>query len=228
MNVYLLLQLADSAFPGGGFAHSGGLEAAMHHGLVGNRGQVFEFARHTVLQTAAASLPFVTAAHSDERRSDLDELDELCDAFLTNPIANKASRAQGRALVTTAARCFSEGHLCSAPAALVALEDRVAHGSPAHHAVMFGAVMRSLDVSLADARSVFMFMAARGVASAAVRLGLIGGYDAQTLLAGLAAEIDDAIDRFGAVPPMRAAQTAPLIDLAQSTHDRLYSRLFQS
>jgi urease accessory protein len=33
---WLLWQLADSAFPTGGFAHSGGLEAAWQHGEIRN------------------------------------------------------------------------------------------------------------------------------------------------------------------------------------------------
>ena len=39
-NQWLLWQLADSAFPTGGFAHSGGLEAAWQNGEVSNRGDV--------------------------------------------------------------------------------------------------------------------------------------------------------------------------------------------
>jgi urease accessory protein len=61
-----------------------------------------------------------------------------------------------------------------------------------------------------------------------VRLGIIGAYEAQTIQAELSAHIDAVIHDCGAVAPHDVAQTAPLIDLFQSTHDRLYSRLFQS
>ncbi len=46
--------------------------------------------------------------------------------------------------------------------------------------------------------------------------------------AELSAHIDAVIHDCRAVAPHDIAQTAPLIDLFQSTHDRLYSRLFQS
>ena len=70
---YLLWQLADSGFPAGGFAHSGGLEAAMHHGALDKSGSVRAFARHTVLQAARSALPLVSAAHRDpETLGDLD------------------------------------------------------------------------------------------------------------------------------------------------------------
>ena len=63
---------------------------------------------------------------------------------------------------------------------------------------------------------------------AAVRLGLIGTYEAQELQTILSRDIDVVIATCGRLQPIEIAQTAPLIDLCQSTHDRLYSRLFQS
>jgi urease accessory protein len=66
------------------------------------------------------------------------------------------------------------------------------------------------------------------VLSAAVRLGIVGSYEAQQMqqacgpwLERVAADCADL--RVGDL-----AQTAPLIDLVQAGHDRLYSRLFQS
>src|SRR5438477_193073 len=115
----LIWQLADSAFPTGGFAHSFGLEAAWHHGGVDGR-----------------SLP----------------------AFVRDAV----------------------GQVC------------------------------------------------RGVASAAVRLGLVGTTEAQRIIGETAGEIERTLARCSMLAIDDAAQTAPLIDLWQSSHDRLYSRLFQS
>jgi urease accessory protein UreF len=44
----------------------------------------------------------------------------------------------------------------------------------------------------------------------------------------MAPTIDRLIDRCGHLSPRDIAQTAPIIDICQTTHDRLYSRLFQS
>ena len=217
---FLVWQLIDSGFPAGGFAHSGGLEAAMHHGHVVDATDVREFARRSLAQCGRSSLPLVTAAH--QRPDELAELDDVCDVFLSNPVANRASRAQGRALVTCVARSF--------PDVPVAGFTETARGDEAagHYAPLFGAVCSLLGVDLADTHRAYLFIAMRGVASAAVRLGLIGAYEAQTVQADLALHIDRVIHDCGALPPGDIAQTAPLIDLFQSTHDRLYSRLFQS
>jgi urease accessory protein len=93
---------------------------------------------------------------------------------------------------------------------------------------MFGAIFSALAIPLADTQRAFLFTGLRSTGSAAVRLGLIGGYEAQEIQAALAGDIDEVIRRCGELGPQDIAQTAPLVDLFQSTHDRLYSRLFQS
>jgi urease accessory protein len=149
-------------------------------------------------------------------------LDDLCDVFLSNPIANRASRAQGRALLTSVAHAFPRVAVGPFEAAI---RDNQAAG---HYAPLFGAIFTMLDVDLVDTQRAFLFIASRGVSSAAVRLGIIGAYEAQTIQAELAPHIETVIGDCGSLAPHAIAQTAPLIDVFQSTHDRLYSRLFQS
>jgi urease accessory protein len=216
----LVWQLIDSAFPSGGFAHSAGLEAAAQHGHVADSAGVLAFAKQSLAQSGRGALPIVTAAHRCV--DDIAELDELCDAFLSNPVANRASRAQGRALLTSVARAFPD--LTTAPLEL----GLRATDSGGHYAPMFGGIFNLLQVNLIDTQRAFLFIASRGVSSAAIRLGIIGAYEAQTIQAELSAHIDAVIHDCGTVAPHDIAQTAPLIDLFQSTHDRLYSRLFQS
>jgi urease accessory protein len=215
----LVWQLIDSNFPSGGFAHSAGLEASVQHGFVFDGTTLTAFARQTLSQAGRTSLPLVTAAHRGS--TGLARLDGLADVFLTNPIANRASRAQGRALLTSAARSFPD-------AALVSIEADVRRGLAAHHAPIFGVVFRTLEVGLLDSQRAYLFVALRSVTSAAVRLGLVGGYEAQRIQSLVSVDIDTIVERCGELGPHDIAQTAPLIDLLQSTHDRLYSRLFQS
>lgn len=216
----LVWQLIDSAFPSGGFAHSAGLEASVQHGHVVDAEGVRAFATQTVAQCGRSALPLVTAAH--QRPEELAELDRLTDVFLSNPVANRASRAQGRALLTSIARSFPES---IAPSVEAVLRSARLAG---HYPAVFGCLFRGLDVSLAEAQRAFLFIAARGVSSAAVRLGILGAYDAQTMQAEIAPRIDAVIRDCAGLAAHEIAQTAPLIDVFQSTHDRLYSRLFQS
>jgi hypothetical protein len=101
---FLVWQLVDSGFPAGGFAHSGGLESSVHHGQVADADDVLPFARHALTQAGRSALPIVTAAH--QTPGHVAQLDRLSDVFLSNPVANRASRAQGRAFLTSVTRSF--------------------------------------------------------------------------------------------------------------------------
>jgi urease accessory protein len=163
-------------------------------------------------------LPLLTAAYREPAR--LAELDELADAFLTNVVANRASRMQGRAFLSTCARVWPTP-------ALSRLELEHTDGC-GHAAPITGAVMREMQVGLDTAQRLILYNSARGVLAAAVRLGIIGSYDAQRLQFDSGPVLDMVVDRCGALDDTSLAQTAPIVDLLQASHDRLYSRLFQS
>jgi len=217
MDSWKVWQIVDSAFPTGGFAHSWGLEAAWQTGDV-NDGSLVRFLRDTISQTGHGALPFVTSAHTDPDQ--LPQFDALCDVFLTNPVANRASRAQGSACLATCARTWPLP-------ALLALEQQ-SRGRARHLAPIFGGAMRLLDLPLDVTQRVFLYSTARGVLAAAVRLGIVGSYAAQRLQHECASDLDLTVERCGGLGAEDVAQTAPIVDIVQAAHDRLYSRLFQS
>jgi urease accessory protein len=211
-------QLADSAFPTGGFAHSGGLEAAWQSGEIPDATALARFVHDVAVQTGRSVLPFLTAAH---RRPDkVAALDLACDVFVVNAVANRASRMQGRAFLSTCLRVWPS-------AALDRLEAHTRDGS-GHAAPVIGATLRVLEVDLDTAQRLFLFNSVRGVFAAAVRLGIVGSYQAQRLQHHCMPLVDEIVSRCGGLDPSDAANTAPIVDLLQAAHDRLYSRLFQS
>src|SRR5438034_246060 len=100
---WLIWQLADSAFPVGGYAHSSGLESAWQQGEV-NAASLASFVRDAIAQAGQGGVPFVLAAYDEP--SEFGVIDARCDAFLRNPVANRASRVQGRAWIGTVERSF--------------------------------------------------------------------------------------------------------------------------
>jgi len=212
---WLLWQLMDSAFPTGGFAHSLGLEAAWQHGEVRNRTELVAFIEAGLHQLGHAALPFVMAAFDTPEK--LDEFDQFCDVFTTNHVANRASRAQGRAFLSAVERIFN-------------YELRIPNSelSCAHCAPVFGASLRRLGVPRETASRLFFFNQLRSVLAAAVRLNIIGPMEAQILQQRLAVKAEEILGRCQTLTLDDLAQTSSLLDLWQGAQDRLYSRLFQS
>ena len=218
MSDWLAWQVVDSAFPVGTFAHSWGLEAAWQAGHVDGDAALRRFLAETIRQTGWGVLPLADAAWRRPER--LAELDALNEAFLTNAVANRASRVQGRSLAATAARVWpSPG--------TTALESAV-QAARAHVAPVSGVVFRAIGLPRETAGRVVLHGAARGVLSAAVRLGIVGGYRAQRMQHEAQADLDATFRTCSALAAEDICQTAPIPDLLQGAHDRLYSRLFQS
>jgi urease accessory protein len=216
---WLLLQLSDSAMPTGGFAHSSGLEAAAQQGEVASAADLRRFTREALWQAGQFALPLASTAHDDPAA--LSRLDARADAFLVSRVANRASRTQGRAFIETMARIF--------PGEVSALRDSArAANLCLHHAPIFGAVCGALSVERLQAQQLWLSLTVRGVLFAAVRLGLAGTHEAQRMQHELAPAMDEVLAACGSLGEDDVAQTAPLLDLFGSTHDRLYSRLFQS
>lgn len=138
--------------------------------------------------------------------------------FLSNHVAQRASSAQGRSFLLAAEATFET-------AELTALRESLPHS---HLAVAFGAALATQPISLDDVRQAFLFSVVRSALSSVVRLGVLGPLRAQAVLRGLHPVLDDALRDSRGRPVDDAVSVSPWLETAQSAHDRLYSRLFQS
>ncbi|KAJ5504834.1 Urease accessory protein UreF [Penicillium fimorum] len=246
-SLHALLLLSDSALPLGSFAYSSGLESYLAHNKSPRTTAIRSFHRFlklSIASIASTSLPYVLAGY--RHPSTLDTLDNDLDASTPCIVAQRASIAQGRALIGVWERAFrvsfagkpvSEDAEAAATAiddlsdALKScLEEDEDLGPKGHFAPLWGVVCRAMGLDLEQTAHVFVMNHAKAVLSAAVRAGVMGPYQAQNVLASQ--ELQDTImrriEREWDTPVEQAGQVVPALDLWVGRHELLYSRIFNS
>ncbi len=215
---WLFWQLVDSAFPAGGLNHSGGLEATWQLGEVGQDLQAF--VRTFAVQLGMSMVPLAVAVAREPETFGM--IDLRCEAMLTNPITHRASRVQGRAILSAAGRVFGDEVVAKG------LKKIDPSCQPVHQAPTWGAIGAALGMGSETVGRAVLFTGVRSVISAAVRLGVVGPFEGQAIQFALKDDLEAIAQRGSALTIDEASHTAPVIDVAGAQQDRLYSRLFVS
>jgi len=206
------LLLADGRFPGGSFAHSGGLEAAVAAGAVGDPSSLRAFLvgrLHHGGPLEAWSAAAACRAAGDATA--LAALEALTEAHQPSPALRAASRAQGRGLRRSAAIIWPE---------LAPLRCEVLP-------VVLGAVGAAAGLDPTAVARIAVYGMAMTVAGAAVKLAAFDMADALAVVAGLAADIE-AVAAEAAVATDSSPRSAPLVELRAEHHRAWEVRLFAS
>ena len=215
------LLLGDGRFPSGGHAHSGGLEAAVAEGRVGDVQTLAAFLRGR-LATAGLVAAGLAAAACTGRHGWL-ALDAEADARTASPALRERSRRQGRQLLRAAAAAW-----CGK--AVAELASAVPAG--AHHGVALGAASTDAGLGPADAALTAAYDAVAGPAAAGVRLLSLDPFAVQAVLAGLSAAVEEAARQGAAAAhgPLHVlpCSAAPLLDLGAEHHAGREVTLFAS
>jgi urease accessory protein len=210
-----LLLLADGRAPSGGYAHSGGIEAAVAGGWVGDETTLEAFLRGR-LGTVGRVAAGLAAAGADPA-ADLLVLDAETDARTPSPAARDASRAAGRALLRMVRTAWPS-------------ERYAGLGARPHVAPLLGVAAAVAGGTPEDAAALAATAAVTGPASAAVRLLGLDPLAVHAVLARLAPLVDAVASEAAAAAAVGELpdDSAPHLDVLAEAHAALRPALFAS
>ena len=222
------LALADSRFPGGGHAHSGGLEEAAARHLVSTEDDLPGFLLGRLRTAGELAAVFAAAAAHAARHGAAAEfwarLDAELDARTPSAAQREASRAQGSGTGRAVNAALS---------ALSALS--AAFTARPHHPIVLGAAIGLGGGQPVDAALTAAYLSVSGPASAAVRLLGLDPFAVNGAVLALSDELRAVAERAATTATLDPAELpapgAPGLDLLAEAHKRKHAkevRLFAS
>lgn len=220
------LQLGDSFFPSGMYAHSQGLEAMINRGLVASLDDLEDFLtdqmRWSVLPGDGVAL---MNAHAAARAGDLGEvirIDRMLSALRLPPELREASRQLGR-------RLLAETHSFGLVAKPTAYPEAVERGeSPGNGAVAWGVIAQAAGLAPQHALLVFCHGHAVSILGAAMRMLPVSHSDAQQVLRRLHPILIEAVDMIERTPWAEMTAFTPTLDILAICHESDELKMFAS
>ena len=215
-----LLQVNDSQFPSGAYAHSLGLEGLVQLEAVRSAEDLESFLHHQIAPGLMAfELPFLRRAHAAAAMENVDAvraLDEELDAWKLAAEMRTASRQIG------ARRLALVRKLVPAPL----LDEYAACGAPCHHLIITALELRATPAEAA--LCAYAYQTLSGYTSASLKLLRIGQERVQILFRGAVREWLTAFSRRPAAADGPVGWFNPLLEIASMRHARAAERLFIS
>lgn len=218
------LQMSDSAFPTGAYAHSCGLEELARVGLVVNEAGLLKMLRHQIMPALAHfDLPLLRDAHRAAVADDFDEVlrvDLLAGVMRLPKELREASRRVGTRRLQTLLKLYS----CPL---LVRLQETVSKGATeGHHVTVYGCACRNFGIR--ETLESYFYQTVAGFCSASLKLLRIGQEGTQRVLSACLAEVSGVVDKALALPSEEIGWFDVSMDIASMRHEIANERLFIS
>jgi urease accessory protein len=209
-----LLQLNDTAFPIGAFAHSSGLETYAQNGMT--KGELQEYLRSQLeLGWGRLDLAAVTLAYQAKDDLALQNLCHELTAWKVIPGLRQTSLKLGQRLLNLSKRLLPNSF------------DDLNFHEP-HHAIVLGVIGRRLDIELHSLLLAYTQSIVTNQLIAATRCMSLSPEQAQEILVTLQPHIVDTVGVVLADSSGSLFAATPAADIRAHQQAFLYTRLFQS
>ena len=221
----LLLQITDSAFPTGAFAHSGGLETYAQLGLVRDAtdlAKIIAVRLEAAVCTDMLVIRTAVTAHIEHDTAQIQALDSLCSASKLARETRESSQKIGRRMLASVLNLLDDPILQH-------YQTEVTAGRCAgHHAVTHGLACAALGIEPRAALIAFGYALAANQTAASLKLMRIGQTQAQVVLAASGAAVEAAADAALTRTLDDFGSFTPALDIRSIQHEHLFRRLYIS
>lgn len=222
-----LLQITDSAYPTGTFAHSAGLEGMVQTGQVSDLADLRHFLDRSVFQgLERAQLPLLRMSHEAALAGDggrIGLLDEVAAATLTPEELRLASSRSGRQRLDLMARVMHLGERYPEEWMLLTSALRT-NQLP----VVAGIEAALLGIPVGAAMHAFAFGTLSGILSSSMKIMRLGQTPVQDLLRDLTGLLPHLVERSRGIDLDQIGTFSPVSDIASARHKFSAMRLFLS
>lgn len=224
---FLLLQINDSLFPIGAYAHSYGLETYIQRGIVHDEASAEIYLENRMRYGILYSdLLGVRLSYEAAQKGDLDKLDQLEDTLEASRVPSEmreASRKLGNRFVKTLMYtnpAWNEG--------IFGEYVKRRQGKTICHPCAYGVFCACREINLKEAMAAFLYAQASAAVTTCVKSIPLSQMEGQKLLYSFHQFLDEIVSQAGALPEEMLCASAPGFDLRCIQHEKLYSRIYMS
>ncbi len=225
MSPFEIWHFVDSALPAGGYAFSQGLEAAYQKKIIADEKEFENYLHSYLRQLSTAEIPYLNSCQSIFEAWDFSPLEELFLDYEATQISSSLSKGNlilGRSWIRLLKHLYKNTWIEN-------LQQYIAQKKiPAYFTPIFGLSLLSIKIELDTIKQLFMWLNLRDQINAAIRLGILGSMSGNLLQKEIYPQLQKYLDISKEMHFKEAYKSAVSIDLCQTSHHELYSKLFQN
>ncbi len=230
-----MLQFGDSMLPVGGFAFSGGLEAAVQQGVVHDVETLRQFTLTALEQAAkgdavavAWAMRAVTRARENGEQNAAETLGGLC--RIDRDVFARKLTEETRLMSVRMGKKLAEmgAHVTGLPLVAAWLERVRENLTPGTFPVTQGLLFADLGMTMEQALVAHQYGVAMVILNASLRLMRVTHLDTQAVLFGLGPAFAAHIRLASELPLAQMSNYAPMTDILAAVHVQAHVRLFMN